>query len=181
MKWLLFIHVIILRSSSLGGPKTSPGFPCITGPKGPQCLPLVQHYTMLLFSLRYHHPPNKSYVVDRIMGLLKCMLEPVNIIPYMAIGSLQVWLRTPRQRDYTGFSRWPQFNPKVLIGGRYHGQSQKKKMWWFKQKLGGCPLKIEKGAMSQGMKAASRSRKRPGKRFFPGASRKNVDTLILEL
>ena len=46
--------------------------------------------------------------------------------------------------------------------------------------LGSLALKVEKGAMNQGMQATSRHWKRTGKRFSPGASRGNRAPLHLD-
>lgn len=50
----------------------------------------------------------------------------------------------------------------------------------LEKKFGGCPVKMEEGALSQGMPATSRSWKKQGHGLSPGDSRKTSPANIFQ-
>ena len=72
--------------------------------------------------------------------------------------------------DYSG---GPNVITRVLVKRRQEGQSQRETDW----KMLFLALKVEEGAMSQGMRVTSKCWKRPGNRFSPRAFRRNAALL----
>lgn len=95
----------------------------------------------------------------------------------MAKIIFQMWLklRVLRWGDYPGLSLWTQCKYRVLSSKSKAGKSEtEKKQCDDRSRLQGFVAAVRKGAMSQGMWIASRSRKRQRDWFLSKASGQNM-------
>lgn len=94
-----------------------------------------------------------------------------NILPYRTKGTLQMWLNILRWGDYPGFLRWAQYNH--VSPYKWERETRESAPEWCNMRRMDTAIadfKDEGMAASQGMRAASRSWKRQGHGFPPGAS-----------
>lgn len=93
----------------------------------------------------------------------------MNMLLYRTEGTLQVWLS-----EWYGdgeiilgqLFKEAKYNHRVLIREKQVCEIQKKELWWWEQRLEWCALKIEEGAVSQGIQVASGNWKSQRKPIF---------------